>query len=574
MIYDGIITRSVINELNSVLIGGKVEKLSMPSKNEIYIHIYNNQKYILNINLNANEARINLTSKVKTLPLSPSMFCMVIRKHLQNYRINSIKQYLFDRIIFIEFEGYNEMNDKETKYLIIELMGKHSNCILVNNNMKIIDSLKHVDDSVSSVRTVLPGLEYDYPKTKVSIENTSLDEFDKLIQNYIEKEDNISRFLISTFNGFSNFFCFELLKICNISKDVQIKDLSKDNIKIIYNEINNIIQKIDSNKIDIKNEDNKNMYLDFTVSYTNDFSINKYIDEYYISFEQNKQINELKQNLTRNVSTYISKLNKNLKIVNKNLKECEKLEDYRIYGELINSNLYRFSNNERYENISVENYYNNNNLITIPIDNTCSLSLNAQKYFKKYNKLKTTYTYSISQKELIENELNYLESVLFNTEASNNIDELSIIKQELINQKYIKIQKKKETSKNNIKSEPIKYTYEGYDIYVGKNNIQNDYLTHKFANNNDMWLHTQGIHGSHVIIKNSNNNNIPDKIIEFASNLSAYYSKGQTSSKVMVDYCLIKYVKKHPFNKPGMVIYTDYKSIYTTPDKHEEYIIK
>lgn len=573
MIYDGIITRSVVNELNKLLIGGKVEKLSMPNKNEIYIHIYNNKKYILNINLNANEARINLTSTIKALPLSPSTFCMVIRKHLQNYRINSIKQYLLDRIIFIEFEGYNEMNDKETKYLIIELMGKHSNCILVNNNMKIIDSLKHIDDSISSVRTVLPGLEYDYPKTNLSIKNTTFEEFKKLIQNYTEKEDTFSKFLITTFNGFSNIFCTELLNICNIANNIILKDLDTNQIKEIYNCINNILNKIDKNEISIKNEYNKNMYLNFSQISAN-FSINNCIDKYYISFDENKLINELKQNLTRSISSYISKLNKNFKIVTKNLKECEKLEDYRIYGELINSNLYKFSNNERYTNISVENYYNNNNLLTIPIDNTYSLSVNAQKYFKKYTKLKTTYTYSISQKELIQNEINYLESVLYNIETNNNIDELNIIRQELINQKYIKIQKKKETSKNNIQSEPIKYTFEGYDIYVGKNNIQNDYLTHKFANNNDMWLHTQGIHGSHVIIKNINNTTIPDNIIEFASNLSAYYSKVQTSSKVTVDYCLIKYVKKHPFNKPGMVIYTDYKSIYTTPNKHEKYITK
>ena len=573
MVYDGLITRSVVCELNKLIIGGKIEKLSMPTKNEIYIHIYNGKKYVLNINLNANEARINLTNNLKQLPLSPSNFCMVIRKHLQNYKINSIKQYLSDRIIFIEFEGYNEMNDKETKYLVIEIMGKHSNCILINSNYKIIDSLKHVDDSISSVRTVLPGIIYEYPKTNINFDDTSLEKFKKYINEYIEKNESFTKFLISTFNGFSNIFCLELLDLCDLDKDIAVKDLNQNNIELIYNTINNMINKIDNNEIIMKNINNKNMYFDFSTNQYNNFSINNCIDKYYIEFENNKIINDIKSSLSKVVSTNISKLNKNLKIVNKNLTECEKLENYRIYGELINSNLYMFDNNKRYDKITVPNYYDNNNELTIPIDNTCSLSTNAQKYFKKYNKLKTTYLYSTSQKELIENELNYLESVIFNIELSNDINALNIIKQELINQKYIKIQKKKSDNKNIIKNEPITYLYEGYNIYVGKNNIQNDYLTHKFAHNNDIWLHTQQVHGSHVIIRSIDNKEIPDNIIEFASSLAAYYSKATNSSKVIVDYCYIKNIKKHPCNKPGMVIYTNYKSIYAIPNKHENYII-
>lgn len=569
MTFDGIITKCVVNELNKLLLGGRIEKISQPEKLELYIHLYNKEKFTLSINCNANNSKINITDIYKQLPLKAPNFCMCLRKHIQGYKIISISQYMLDRIIKIELEGFNELNDKESKYLIIELMGKHSNCILVDNKDIIIDSIKHVDNTISSVRQILPHYKYEYPKTKIDFSVLELTNFSNIAKEYLlSNENNIQSFLQNTFNGFSKTFIEMILNNVNIF--TLDNNINNEQLKKIYNEINLCLKNIDNYNYAITNPNTNKIYIDYLIKQDN-VSINKSLNEFFTSFEIDNKLKQAKNALLKSINNHISKLNNNLKILNNNIKECEDSEKYRIYGELITNNLYK--NIESSNCIIVENYYDNNNSISIPLDVTLSLSKNAQKYFKKYAKLKNSYNFSIEKKETIENELNYLNSIIYEIESTENINDINIIKEELIEQKYLKsdktIKKKKEIS-----NLPLEYNYKGYTVLVGKNNIQNDYITHKIAKQNDIWLHAQKIHGSHVIIKRINNEAITNNIIEFASSLAAFYSKGKDSSKITIDYCEKKHVKKHYSNKPGMVTYTNFDSLYVIPNKHEQYLKK
>ena len=569
MTFDGIITKCVVNELNKLLLGGRIEKISQPEKLELYIHLYNKEKFTLSINCNANNSKINITDIYKQLPLKAPNFCMCLRKHIQGYKIISISQYMLDRIIKIELEGFNELNDKESKYLIIELMGKHSNCILVDNKDIIIDSIKHVDNTISSVRQILPHYKYEYPKTKIDFSVLELTDFSNIAKEYLlSNENNIQSFLQNTFNGFSKTFIEMILNNVNIF--TLDNNINNEQLKKIYNEINLCLKNIDNYNYAITNPNTNKIYIDYLIKQDN-VSINKSLNEFFTSFEIDNKLKQAKNALLKSINNYISKLNNNLRILNNNIKECEDSEKYRIYGELITNNLYK--NIESSNCIIVENYYDNNNSISIPLDVTLSLSKNAQKYFKKYAKLKNSYNFSIEKKETIENELNYLNSIIYEIESTENINDINIIKEELIEQKYLKsdktIKKKKEIS-----NLPLEYNYKGYTVLVGKNNIQNDYITHKIAKQNDIWLHAQKVHGSHVIIKRINNEAITNNIIEFASSLAAFYSKGKDSSKITIDYCEKKHVKKHYSNKPGMVTYTNFDSLYVIPNKHEQYLKK
>ncbi len=570
MTFDGIITRCVVNELNKLLLNGRIEKITQPEKLELNIHLYNKEKFTLSINLNASNTRINLTNVSKQLPLKAPNFCMCLRKHIQGYKVIDISQYMMDRIIKIELEGFNELNDKESKYLIIELMGKHSNCILVNNKYNIIDSIKHVDNTISSVRQILPHYKYEYPKTKLDFSSVTLQEFSNMFKEYLSnnEKNTIESFLLNNFNGFSKTFINMILNNVNITPTLNTVD---DNIiNKIYNEINLCLNNIDNFNYSIINENTNKIYIDY-LNTQNNISINTYLNDFFKLSEAGNDLKQAKNDILKSINSHISKLNNNLKILNNNIKECEDSEKYRIYGELITNNLYKNISNSSF--IEVENYYDNNNIISIPLDKTLSLSKNAQKYFKKYAKLKNSYAFSIEKKVIIENEITYLESIIYEIENTENLEDINSIRFELIEQKYLKNIKNDKKKKDNI-SLPIEYEYNGYNIFVGKNNMQNEYITHKIAKPNDIWLHAQKIHGSHVIIKKINDAEIPNNIIEFASNLAAFYSKGKDDSKITIDYCIKKYVKKHPSSKPGMVTYTNFNSIYTQPIKHEEYIKK
>ena len=569
MAFDGITTKSISYELQHSILGGKINKIFEPNKNEVLLSIYANGKnYALNICIDSNLYRIHLTTNAKPNPLNAPNFCMLLRKHLIGYKIKSISSNdNLERIIKIELEGYNELNDLTTKYLIVELMGKHSNIILLNDKFFIIDSLRHLDTLSNSYRDILPAHEYSYPENNKNNFYTikSAEEFCNLVLT--NNVTNLTNFLVGYFTGFSKPFIKNIILKQNISNT----EFSKGDILNIYEYLSKILNNLDSNEISLIKYSNEKGKLDYVIDLvpkSSDLDINFYIDDFYYNKETNNNYVSYRNNLLKLISHILKKYSLRLESINKKLKECENKDLYKLYGELITANLYKFSKDFNSDKVELENYYDNNSILTIPLDNTISIANNAKKYFRKYNKLKNALEIVTLQKKETEEELQYIESIIYELEYTKDIQEINEIYNEIsenpIFKDYIQSNNKTSSKKEANISSPREYHIDGYTVLVGKNNKQNDYLTTKLASPNDIWFHTKDIHGSHVILKNPSENVSNDTLIKCAK-LAAYYSKGRLSSNVPVDYCFVKYVKKPNGSKPGMVIYANNKTLNVTP---------
>lgn len=569
MAFDGITTKSISYELQHSILEGKINKIFEPNKNEVLLSIYANGKnYALNICIDSNLYRIHLTTNAKPNPLNAPNFCMLLRKHLIGYKIKAISSNdNLERIIKIELEGYNELNDLTTKYLMVELMGKHSNIILLNDKFFIIDSLRHLDTLSNSYRDILPAHEYIYPENnKNSFYNIkSAEEFCNLI--LINNVTNLTNFLVSYFTGFSKPFIKNII----IKKNIRNTDFSKDDILKMYEYLSKILNNLDSNEVSLIKYSNEKGKLDYVIDLkpkTSNLDINFYIDDFYYNKETNNNYVSYRNNLLKLISHILKKYSLRLESINNKLKECKNKDLYKLYGELITANLYKFSKDYNSDKVELENYYDNNAILTIPLDNTISIANNAKKYFKKYNKLKNALEIVTIQKKETEEELQYIESIIYELEYAKDIQEVNEIYNEIsenpIFKDYIQLNNKTNQKKGSNVSMPREYHIDGFTVLVGKNNKQNDYLTTKLTSPNDIWFHTKDIHGSHVILKNPSENVSNDTLIKCAK-LAAYYSKGRLSSNVPVDYCFVKYVKKPNGSKPGMVIYTNNKTLNVTP---------
>ena len=569
MAFDGITTKSISYELQYSILGGKINKIFEPNKNEVLLSIYANGKnYALNICIDSNLYRIHLTTNAKPNPLNAPNFCMLLRKHLIGYKIKAISSNdNLERIIKIELEGYNELNDLTTKYLMVELMGKHSNIILLNDKFFIIDSLRHLDTLSNSYRDILPAHEYTYPENVKNNFYTikSAEEFCNLVLT--NNVTNLTNFLVGYFTGFSKPFIKNII----IKQNIRNTDFSKDDILKMYEYLSKILNNLDSNHVSLTKYSNEKGKLDYVIDLetkTSNLDINFYIDDFYYNKEANNNYVSYRNNLLKLISHILKKYSLRLESINNKLKECENKDLYKLYGELITANLYKFSKDYNSDKVELENYYDNNTILTIPLDNTISIANNAKKYFKKYNKLKNALEIVTIQKKETEEELQYIESIIYELEYAKNIQEVNEIYNEIsenpIFKDYIQSNNKTNTKKDANISTPREYHIDGFTVLVGKNNKQNDYLTTKLASPNDIWFHTKDIHGSHVILKNPSENISNDTLIKCAK-LAAYYSKGRLSSNVPVDYCFVKYVKKPNGSKPGMVIYTNNKTLNVTP---------
>ncbi len=569
MAFDGITTKSISYELQYSILGGKINKIFEPNKNEVLLSIYANGKnYALNICIDSNLYRIHLTTNAKPNPLNAPNFCMLLRKHLIGYKIKAISSNdNLERIIKIELEGYNELNDLTTKYLMVELMGKHSNIILLNDKFFIIDSLRHLDTLSNSYRDILPAHEYTYPENVKNNFYTikSAEEFCNLVLT--NNVTNLTNFLVGYFTGFSKPFIKNII----IKQNIRNTDFSKDDILKMYEYLSKILNNLDSNHVSLTKYSNEKGKLDYVIDLetkTSNLDINFYIDDFYYNKEANNNYVSCRNNLLKLISHILKKYSLRLESINNKLKECENKDLYKLYGELITANLYKFSKDYNSDKVELENYYDNNTILTIPLDNTISIANNAKKYFKKYNKLKNALEIVTLQKKETEEELQYIESIIYELEYAKNIQEVNEIYNEIsenpIFKDYIQSNNKTNTKKDANISTPREYHIDGFTVLVGKNNKQNDYLTTKLASPNDIWFHTKDIHGSHVILKNPSENISNDTLIKCAK-LAAYYSKGRLSSNVPVDYCFVKYVKKPNGSKPGMVIYTNNKTLNVTP---------
>ena len=556
MAFDGVTTKNILNELNKNLINARVEKIYVPTRNDIFInfHTQNRENLKLLISIDANNARIHFSKITKENPALAPQICMILRKHLQGAKLISINQQGLDRVVIFTFQNLNEMGDLVERSLIIELMGKYSNVILTNENNKIIDSMRHVDITMSSVREVLPNKDYILPTTlgKFNFENISFEEFK---QNLLKQDSNIglSNKLSNAFIGFGKSFTSTVLE----NLDISLEDLSNDDYKKVYDKLNFIFSTLKNNSFNFKTiSDGKDYIIDTSCISDEKLALSNFLDDFYTKKESISLIKVAKMNIEHDVNAHISKLNKKLKVVLETLNESENFENYRIYGELLNCNMHLLKIGM--DKISVVNFYDNNNLIDIPLQKNLTPSKNAQNYFKKYNKSKNAIVHAKKYKKEYEDDINYLNSVISELSLAETLNEIDDIKEELILGGYIKKASKSKSKKKDTPSEPIKYEFNGTEILVGRNNIQNDRLTFKIAKKSYMWLHTKNIHGSHVIIKSEE---VSDELLYHAAKLAVMHSQGKNSSKVEVDYTLVKYVHKEVGSKPGMVVYTDYHTI-------------
>ncbi len=476
-------------------------------------------------------------------------FCMLLRKHLMGSKIRKIYSNGLERIVIFELECYNELNDLVNKKLILELMGKHSNIILVNNNNRIIDSLRHLDTYSKSYRNILPAHEYVFPIPE-KLDFYKIKNFEEFY-SIINKNDyqNVVEAITSNFNGISNYFIKTSIEILGINSLINSENCLK-----LYNYLRNIL-----NNIGISNLVCKNFDKSYVITLGNSdtpLQINFFIDDYYYQKETENMFIEYRTNLSKLVLLTLKKVTKKLNNINSKLKECDKMDIYKLYGELIIANLYKL-NNVNDTSITLENYYDNNNPITIPLDKRFSISDNAKNYFKKYNKLKSALEIVTDQKIETQKELNYIESIIYELENSKTVSDIDEIYNEISESSLfdnIKKYKSKKISKVSNKKytesiNPIVFEIDGYSIYVGKNNKQNDYLSTKFAKKDDIWFHTKDIHGSHVILK-TNGTSPTLETLEKCASLAAYFSKAKLSSNVPVDYTFVKYVKKTSGSKP------------------------
>ena len=582
MAFDGIVTKAITSELQQI-IGSRIDKVYEPTKNDILLGFYlNGVNYALHICTNAQNYRLHLTTHAKPNPKNALNFCMLLRKHLIGLRIKNVISVNLERVITIEFEGFDDIDDIITKKLIIELMGRHCNVILIDENNMIIDSLRHISSDNELTREIVPHVKYMYPSTnKLNfLEVRDYQDFKaKLNLNFDASHiSDLPLQISNVFNGISKSFISHIIDTQHLNTLSKIDDTS---LEAIYTNMKHIIDATDSLQLGFDTiKDDKGNVKDYALCIKDSsepFCLNFFIDDYYFHKETSEEFKVYRNSISKLILDTLKKYNKRLYNINEKLKECDQMDTYKLYGELITANLYRIKNKNT-DTVSLENYYDNNKVITIPLDKRYSPSHNAKLFFKKYNKLKNALLIVGEQKEETMKDLDYIESVIYELEACSTIEDISNVFEEISEssvfkektekykeKKHPKVKKSKLTKNKYVHFNPIKYKIGDYTFLVGRNNMENDYLTLKYAKKTDLWFHTKDVHGSHCILV-LNGSPIPENdILIKCAEITAYHSKAKNSSNVPVDICEVKYVKKPNGAKPGMVIYKNNRTIHVTP---------
>lgn len=574
MALDGIFLSKIKDELLKNALGLRVDKVLQPTRDEIILNLRGREgNYKLLICVRADSPRIHFTSHNIDNPAVPPMFCMLLRKHLTGALITDVRQQGLDRVLFIDFLAVNEIGDKVKLSLAVEIMGKCSNLILINENGKIIDSVKRVDLTTSSVRQVLPAFDYALPpsQNKLSLEKTDLTTVLNALFSFSDK--HLSSALMNVLEGISPVIAREIAFL-STGEDKSVASLvekEREKLSDILNTIKSSLH-TDSTVYMVSYPDGKpkdiafmdiKQYCGYLVTKPYG-STSELLDDFYFERDRINRINHRGHELIKLLNTLLERSIRKVSLRKEELKKCEEKDKLKLYGELITSNLHFLKKGSAF--YEVQNYYDNMNLIRIPCNPALSPKDNANKYYKEYRKSQKA---EVMLKDLIEQgeaEAVYIESVLDAISRADTETELSLIRQELCLGGYVK-------NKNGKKGKPPKElppiefkSTDGYTIFVGRNNIQNDKLSMKLSNNNDMWLHTHSVPGSHVIIK-SIDGEVSDLSIEQAAVIAACYSKAKDSSLVEVDYTKVRYLKKPVGAKPGKVIYHEYYSIIVKPDK-------
>ena len=567
MSLDGTVVKNLVYEINNRVIDGRIDKIYQ-NNNDLLINIRaKGQRERLFISISGSP-RMYFSDEIFDSPQNPPAFCMLLRKHLENNQILEVSQYKMDRIIKILVKSRDELGEYSKKALIIELMGKHSNVILIDDDSKkIIDSLKRINFNLSSVREILPGLTYNPEDISEGLDPCQVDSISDLIKDSRENL-NIKSFFLKNFTGISPQMCNEIEYRSNIDfkrnlsalTDPEIIELDK-----IFSGIFKTVKENDFSPIKIYREDLFKDFYSIDLESLNDKekikvdSISSLLEEFYNSKFLRDSLGSKSKELKKIVKKNIEKLNRKLSNQANELNVALNREKFKVYADLISSNFYKIGKGA--DSVTVENFYDEMKEIKIPLDPTLDGPSNAAKYYKKYSKLKNAASFLTEQIEIGKSEISYLQSILLNIDFAERPDEIDEIYEELEKEGYLKKKKKNNKKKKDSDENYITVkTEDGFDIYIGKNNRQNDYLTHKKAKKNDLWFHVKDAPGSHVILKNDNRDFTNNSLLT-AAKLAAKYSSLSKSQNIPVDYTFKMYVKRHPAKKPGLVTYTNYKTI-------------
>ncbi|KXS36887.1 MAG: fibronectin-binding A domain protein [Candidatus Frackibacter sp. T328-2] len=580
MALDGLVLNAIKYELEERLIGGRLDKIYQPEDELLTLRFRQPGENIeLLLSAHPQDPRVHITEEDRENPLRPPTFCMLLRKHLEHGRLRKIEQPEFERIIKFYIDSKNNDGEIETKILLIEIMGRHSNIILLQEDGQILDSIKRVTSNMSRHREILPGKEYQQPpkQDKINPLIITKEEFLQRITDNIDKSSY--RAIMENIRGVSPLVAKELAYRAGIGREEKIRKINSLALDELWTEFQKVIKLIEDNNfypnLVFDKDGNLKEYsvIDLTqfpnLKKKEFASTNQLLDYYFTTQIKSRKLNSLKGSLTKITSDNIEKAMKKYRRVKGQLKGARNAEKYRIKGELIKANIHQIEPGQ--DKLKTINYYSEDQEeITIQLDQDLSPVENSQKYFQKYNKAKRSVDYLENELRKAKNEINYLKQVEVSMNQAEDVTDLEEIKEELADEGYIKKQKSNKDKRRNQKkkSEPLKFkSSDGFDIRVGRNNRQNDKLTKYVANNHDLWLHVKDLPGSHVIIRNHTRDEIPENTIEEAAHLAAYYSKGKESSNVPVDYTLVKNVNKPKGAKPGMVYYEEQQTLFVTPDE-------
>ena len=566
MSFDAIVTRALTDEFNNNYIGARVDKIYQTEKDEIMINMRSKDgSFKVLVSASSNNPRFYVSKISKENPSEAPLFSMILRKNLSGSKLVKVEQFGFDRAAQFVFSGYNEFHEEALYYLVVEIMGKYSNIVLCNENHKVIDAIKRVSTVMSSKREIEPGLIYERPPVFDRVSPISVDEEDlkNMMTNNADLE--LRDFLMRSFLGLSTEIANKILFDAAIDDKNLLKNLDE-------NDANKFISSFIKTFEEVKEKNYSfNIYkLSERKSAYNAISLNQYaslekenfpsiselLDKYYYEKDQKDRIAQRSQNMRHTISANLKRAKNKLQKQKEEMLESANREAYKVYADLISSNIHKIS--KGLKEIKLENFYDNMNEISVPLDQKLSAVQNAQKYYKRYQKMKQREIVLEKQIENTEDEINYLELVtdaIDRTDDAKNLDEIYF---ELIKNNYIKKDKK-------IKNKPKKIAIHSIDyddtskVYYGKNNLQNEYITFKVADKNDVWMHVKGFPGSHVVIKSGGYPS--DELLLFAAKIAAKNSKAKDSNKVDVDFTTRKNVKKHPSGKTGLVNYVNFKTI-------------
>lgn len=572
MAFDGTVIANIVHDMKRLLIGGRIYKIYQPENDELLLVIKNQKEtHRLLLSASASLPLIYFTKENKANPMTAPNFCMLLRKHISNGRITEIRQPGLERIVEISVEHLNEMGDLCRKKLIVEIMGKHSNIIFIDDKDMIIDSIKHISNNISSVREVLPGRDYSYPpqQDKIAIYDITPQWLEDVL---LAKPLPLQKAIYGSLSGISPLMAGEICYRAGLDGGDAAASVGPQDAMRLYGELvrlktwltdgcfaPNIIyqgkEPIEFSSFPLEgHQDRESVTFD---------SISEVLEHYYAEKEVVTRIRQKSTDLRKVVSNALERTSKKYDLQARQLKDTDKKDKYKVYGELLHT--YGYDVKPAQKELKCINYYDGKE-ITIPLDPQLTALENAKKYFDRYNKLKRTYQALITLVEETGQELAHLESISNSLEIARDENDLSMIKDELMEYGYMKRHftgKKKQKAK----SKPFHYiSSDGFHMYVGKNNFQNEDLTFKFANGKDMWFHAKKMAGSHVIVKLETADELPDRTYEEAARLAAYYSKGKNAPKVEIDYTERRNLKKPPQAKPGFVIYHTNYSMNIEPD--------